>query len=192
MSSACRWFSTVWWRPNTLSMYIFFHPGQDLWAKTQPDSWASHLSLCACLIHQVKRGADHLDFIDAQVAESFVVPFWRPSPVARKANKPRCDCSMDSSLEGENTWGPLPPEVHPRDVREPGPPRHAGFEEVLRLQHHPSHCCHARAVVMVNGHAHQRTRASAQVCAPRSVQGEYKKGLQLIFVLTVNYNYFSD
>lgn len=165
---------------------------QELWAKTQPDSRASHLSLGACLIHQVKRGADHLDFVDAQVAESFVVPFRRPSPVARKANKSHRDCSVDSSLGRDNTWGPLPPEVHPRDVCEPGPPRPAGLEEVLRLQHHPSHRCHARAVVVVNRHAHQRAGAFAHVCAPRSVQGDRIKkcAINICFDCQLIYNYF--
>lgn len=63
-------FSPAWMRENVLPAPVIKH-----------DSWASHLGLGACLIHQVKGGADHLDLIDAEVAESFVVPFWRPSPV---------------------------------------------------------------------------------------------------------------
>lgn len=63
--------------------------------QTEPDSRASHLGLGACLIHQVKGGADHLDLIDTQVTESFVVPFWRPSPAVTRVNvKSNSECDV--------------------------------------------------------------------------------------------------
>ncbi len=50
------------------------------------DLRVSALGLSARLIQWVKRGADHLGFINTQVTKSLVVPFWRPSPVTSDAD----------------------------------------------------------------------------------------------------------
>lgn len=82
-------------------------------------------------------------------------------------------------------WGPEPPvgehlylptpEVHSGDVCEPGPGSPTGLQEVLRLQHHPSHRPSVWAVIMLDRHAHERAGAFTQVCAPRSAAGEGQK-----------------
>lgn len=54
--------------------------------KMKLDFWVSTLGLSARLIQRVKRGADHLGFINTQVTKGLVVPFWRPSPVTNGAN----------------------------------------------------------------------------------------------------------
>ncbi len=82
------------------------------------------------------------------------------------------DCNVDWNLDYENTWSPPTPEVHSGDMCEPGPPGPAGLEEVLWLQHHPPHCSHAWAVIVFDGHTHQRTGAFTQVCAPGSEGAE--------------------
>ena len=70
---------------------------------------------------------------------------------------------------------PPTPEVHSGDVSEPGPPSPTGLEEVLGLQHHPAHRSHAWAVIVFDGHTHQRAGAFTQVCTPRPEGAEKER-----------------
>lgn len=117
----CEWLGTVWdsgaqcndTRSPLLGHWFSGPAVLKVWPKVQPNSGGSDLSLSACLIQQLKGGADHLGFINTQMAKSLVVPIWGPPPVTRTAKNTRYDLSGDSSLwvwehlKSAHTWGPL-------------------------------------------------------------------------------------
>lgn len=170
--------------------------------KVKPDSWGSDLGLSACLIQQVKRGADHLGFINTQVAKSLVVPFWRPSPVTRTANNAYYDCNVGfkprlwEHLKSAHTWGPLWRCVWAWSSQShrarggtvtPAPPPSllpcVGCRHVRRrhTQARRSLCTGLCAMIWGGGGTKtEKSSGCSQAC------GNVRTGLQIIFVFIIN------